>query len=66
MNSPSALERFATTLVRLYLITPKRRKRARARIVDALAKVGRRDPDALGRALYEAGYRAHDLRGEVE
>jgi hypothetical protein len=61
----TALERFATTLLRLYLVTPKRRTRTRARIVDALAKVGRRDPEALGRALHRAGFRADHLHGEV-
>ena len=62
----STLENLAREILAAYLVTPKRHRRDRDALSDALVEIGRRDPGALGRAMYAAGFRASDLEGDYE
>lgn len=55
------LEKLAMDLMLVYVTTPTRKRRDREELADALIMVGERDPQALGRAMRAAGFRAEDL-----
>lgn len=57
----SPLQTLAAEVIAAFLRTPRRRRSDRDALADALAEIAKRDPGAVGRALYAAGFRREDF-----